>query len=106
MTDHEAKVIIKIELVTSVDPNSSEPIVLYPNPAGDAITISMPDMQADQLEVAILDLHGRVIFEKKMDSSACPGETCEINTGSLHPGIYLLKLNSGQRVEVRKFVKQ
>jgi hypothetical protein len=107
MTDHEARVIINIDLITSVHQNSLEPIVLYPNPASNALTISMRDMRADQLEVTILDLQGQVIFQKKMNSSdVCVGETCQINTERLKPGIYLIKLNNRQRAEVRKFVKQ
>ncbi|GAB4278313.1 MAG: hypothetical protein Kow0068_01900 [Marinilabiliales bacterium] len=45
--------------------NIRESIIIYPNPAKDEINILLPDIERNNVFVAILHVDGSKIFEKK-----------------------------------------
>jgi photosystem II stability/assembly factor-like uncharacterized protein len=71
---------------------------LHPNPATSQITLSLGEDFISALEIDIIDYLGNVIRWTPSD------KTITINTSSLSPGVYFLRVRSGERVEVRKFV--
>jgi photosystem II stability/assembly factor-like uncharacterized protein len=77
---------------------------IHPNPATSQITLSLGEEFISEPEIDIIDYLGNV---KRWTPSGrwSPSEkSITINTSSLSPGVYFLRVRSGEKVEVRKFV--
>ncbi|MBI2967410.1 MAG: PKD domain-containing protein [Bacteroidetes bacterium] len=83
--------------------NSS--LVVFPNPAKDALTISSVN-GLNFSHLSVLNLLGRSIIDIKSGTGNDFGMTIKINIGTLPQGIYILRFASPEGVEYRKFIKQ
>lgn len=72
--------------------------IVYPNPANNIITIASSDIESYQLSVA--DLTGKVLIEKSLN-----GIQNTIDVSSLSNGVYFFTLNSGDKIETVKIIK-
>jgi gluconolactonase len=91
------------DFLTSVpeERNTSQTMVLYPNPAKELLHIK--HSLGKVISVEILDMTGRknsFSLNKVYDSAI------EVNTQNLKPGMYLLKINAAQGSVTRKFLKE
>jgi photosystem II stability/assembly factor-like uncharacterized protein len=73
---------------------------LHPNPATSQITLSIGEGFISKPEIDIIDFLGNAIKPQYEIN----GSEITINTSSLSPGVYFLRIRSGEKVEVRKFV--
>ena len=80
--------------VDKVDPYSQ--VSVWPQPANDFISVGLENSSAYQ----IFDLSGRIMQEGIVESKK------QLDISSLHPGIYLLSLNAGDKYFKTKLVKQ
>jgi PKD repeat protein len=79
-------------------------IKLYPNPVVDAAVLTFDAKTAADYTYSVLDVTGRILSSDA--SRATEGtNVLPINTASLTPGMYLLRLQSVGGVSVVKFVK-
>ncbi len=79
-------------------------IEIYPNPATSHITISLSEEFISAPEIDIIDYLGNVIRWTPSGRWSPSDKTITFNTSSLSPGVYFLRIRSGEKVEVRKFV--
>lgn len=70
---------------------------IYPNPAKNKLTVE--SLQKSTIE--IIDIQGQTILQKQLQL----GQT-DIDISELAKGLYILRLNSNDRTEVTKFVKE
>jgi hypothetical protein len=71
---------------------------LYPNPATDGVFIDLnDDTRSKSAEVTIIDLNGRVIKTVILNS-----DDLRLKTDDLSPGIYFVRLKSGNKEFTRK----
>jgi|AntDeeMinimDraft_5_1070356.scaffolds.fasta_scaffold01987_2 Zn-dependent metalloprotease/chitodextrinase len=71
---------------------------IYPNPVvANTLNVQMPDRRETSYKV--FSLKGNLVLEGKLSQP-------RIQVGKLANGVYLLKLNDGQKNIVRKFIKQ
>lgn len=76
----------------------------FPNPFQDQLQIVLDDaIFEDQLEASFLDLTGRVIQTHSLDLLS--GNRVSLDTETLIPGFYLLRLTSGPHTEVLRVSK-
>ncbi len=81
--------------------NEGNTFKVYPNPAGDFITVSL-NKTAQQLQtVKLLNQDGITLVTKNLN-----GNTTRVYIGDLPAGIYLVQVNSGNKKEVKRFVKR
>ena len=76
-----------------------------PNPASSATSITFKSEIADNYDVQVLDLNGRVLINEKINA----GEgynIYEINTSHLAKGIYMVHLRGASRNEVKRLAVQ
>lgn len=97
-----------VGLDTTVHVNESvllgNDIKIYPNPAKDKIIITNNDNYSEEIEVTISNITGqRIIFEKFQSQSQ---NQKEINISKLINDIYILKIQSGIKIEYKKLIKQ
>jgi len=72
--------------------------IVYPNPANNIITIASSGIETYKLSVT--DLSGKVLIEKSLD-----GIQNTLDVSSLSNGVYFFTLNSGDKVETVKIIK-
>jgi hypothetical protein len=83
----------------SATPN--EPLSAWPNPAHNILTVSYPSAQAAQLDVQISSIQAQT--QLRQQQAVLPGSNrFTLNTSSLRPGIYLLRISDGQQVHTQR----
>lgn len=76
-------------------------ILLYPNPAGNAIYLLSAVEITEGPQVSIQDMYGRVIKQTRIDLSM----PSSIDITGLTPGIYIASCRIGDRLINKKFIK-
>lgn len=84
-----------VEGIDSPDGEFGQQLKVYPNPTSGDVTIELDDM-AERSTVQIHDLNGRLVFERSNEQRAV--------VKGLQPGVYVVKVNSGSSVAVRRLV--
>jgi chitinase len=85
--------------VSDVEDLPADALSVYPNPVQDQLFINIPDGADVRLE--ILDLQGKLLQSAQTSGNY----TVQINTASLHPGMYLLTLSDGKQRKSVRFIK-
>jgi hypothetical protein len=75
---------------------------IFPNPASQSISITNDQHLFESVTVTILQLNGNKINRQKFHNQ----EMIEMAVSNLTKGIYLLKIETTEGIEVKKFVKQ
>jgi hypothetical protein len=79
-------------------------VVLYPDPVEDLLTIAL-DRDVSQVKGSeITDAKGMKFLRNT--HKAVDDRKLEVNVSSLKPGLYLLRLESGDGQQILKFVKK
>jgi hypothetical protein len=73
---------------------------INPNPAKDKIWISNSAYSAGETKVVICDLQGKQLINKIYNNQS----SVEMDISALKPGIYLIKLQTRQGVEMKKLL--
>jgi hypothetical protein len=76
-------------------------VAVYPNPFTSNITITVDDLKPENLYVSLTDMNGKLVFFRKYEDS----REVKLNTGSLAPSIYILKVNTVKKCFYLKMVK-
>lgn len=95
---------LTLSLLSSAEelPAVSEEIRVYPQPAGDAVTIESAAFAAcGELRVELIDNSGRVIRQELFTGSA---GRFQLALGDLPPGVYFARIYCGSKVTVTKVV--
>lgn len=80
-------------------------IETYPNPANKTLNVKFELPQANCTEFSILDISGRILFtEEKQIAGGIHAKVIDIN--EFLPGVYFLKLSSGNLRKTVKFIKK
>ena len=84
--------------------NNSLQLDLFPNPAGDQLTIKFISTGNKETTYEILDTFGRIVFKKNV--GPVPDNTIEqINLSGIACGLYMLRVSEEGVSSVKKFVK-
>jgi PKD repeat protein len=90
----------KICMLIGIDEKISPvPFAVWPNPAHDFITIVNQLQNIERSEYSVFDLSGKKLLNGKFS-----GISASINISDLTPGIYILRINSPERVYSTKLV--
>ena len=84
--------------------NTPQPVVIYPNPAHDNITISCAAAH-DDLSITIMDISGHLLYREKLGSSATG---VSVSLAGWMPGLYQVIVRDalGKVTDIRKVVKE
>ena len=74
----------------------AEEFSVYPNPAFDDVVYVTTDIPG-QKDIAIYDVFGKMVFRQPLNSA-------RLDISRLDPGVYLLKLTTGNRMITRKLI--
>jgi len=80
------------------------PLLIYPNPVQDRLTLDLGTLDATDLTVSLYDMNGRLALEAKLDQ--LPGQPeAQLNLAQLPAGTYMLRLSDGQQVWHQRLLK-
>ena len=74
----------------------AETFSVYPNPAFDDVVYVTTDIPG-QKDIAIYDVFGKMVYRQPLNSP-------RLDISKLDPGVYLLKLTTGNRIITRKLI--
>ena len=75
---------------------------VYPNPNNGSFQVHLPQPQNEQIQLRVLDMLGRVLFEK---SSNHQGYLIEnIRLSNTPKGVYLVQVQDGVNTETKKII--
>jgi len=80
------------------------PLIIYPNPFKDSITLQNTTGTTNDCNVKIYDLNGAAVFNKTY-SSIEANQDIKIDLKTLPQGTYLVQLKNGQEITTRKIIK-
>jgi hypothetical protein len=92
-------------------PGKESTATAYPNPFTDELILRLNSSRPENVVISILDLHGSLLKEIKFFSTGQGLETISWDGRSakgsvLSPGIYFIKINSGEKTSVIKVIKK
>lgn len=74
---------------------------MHPNPANEMLSLAIMPIPDFDLQIRILDLSGRIIFNENTGKHDSPLQF-STNVSSFAPGMYILQVMSGDQMESRK----
>ncbi len=89
-------------IVTGIDNQMIENVILAPNPTSGPVTISMPSVLAGDLLISIMDQSGRILHQ--ITSPASP--EARIDLSNYADGIYLIRVQNGDYSNVHRVLLQ
>ena len=75
---------------------------LYPNPNKGSFTVQFDSLSTDAIAIAVHDLRGRSIFERKYSNTGLFSQNIELN--GMQSGVYLVTIKDGDKKVVKKIV--
>ena len=84
--------------------NSAEQYKVFPNPVKNNLYILFQDISAMDYSLSIYSLSGQLLINKNINEPAM-NETVEINISDLEPGIYFIRLHTGNKFFSEKIIK-
>lgn len=87
----------------SVDENAFNNFKFFPNPSGGVVTISLQSETNEDIEIALYDVLGRKISNKKFESNNLLFNE-QLHYDNLSKGIYLLKVTQGDKSTSRQLI--
>ncbi|MBO9572198.1 MAG: T9SS type A sorting domain-containing protein [Chitinophagaceae bacterium] len=97
--------ITRKEQINSQEQVLSTSISTYPNPATDRIVLSINNNYTGQMKVEIIDLKGAVVKQFKLSKTYKGISQNYLPVNDLRRGEYLVRIQTGSQVEVRKLLK-
>jgi len=75
---------------------------LFPNPVGDLLSVELPELKSNTVQIELLSLEGRVLYTKSGNSQS----VFTLNISTLKQGLYLCRIYNGDKVYTQKFIKK
>ena len=92
---------IKVEIVSRSQEMNVYRISAYPNPATDAITVSISDADRQQFMLKVFDMNGKLMHIAQITESQT-----RISVANFPPGIYLMQISDRKNnIQVFKIIK-
>jgi len=96
---------INSPLFTSIETQSKETasFKLFPNPANASVSISFQNVEADNLELTILDVKGQKVLTEWINMKS--GNSIKVlDLSQFDKGVYFVRLANGNSIETKKLV--
>ena len=87
--------------INNIKPDN-EHLNIYPNPADDFLTIDLYNISQDYMSVGIIDCTGKTVFSSTIKAP----QRMRINVTGFVPGLYTVKVVSGNTSQTGKFIRK
>jgi len=98
---------INFRNVTSIDEinrNLKRNLILYPNPVKDQLQVLFNSTADESVQIQIINIQGKVVSQHQLKSIEGQNRI-EITVSSCQKGLYLCRLQIGNKSESNKFIK-
>ena len=95
----------KYSAIRNVRNEGTADIAIYPNPVKDILKIDITSDKADKADLSIRDMSGQLIYSKNSINITEGLNNPSINTSMLKTGSYIIKIQLGDDVVIKKFNK-
>ena len=92
--------------ITGVEEKEEKNIRVYPNPGSGVLNIHIENSQATEGSVQIYNTLGSSLGNNIVLEKAGETLTATLNTNHLAPGLYMLQIKAGNKIIIRKWLKQ
>ncbi len=100
------KIIVTIDECTGLDENNNTlSLGIRPNPNNGVFSYDIFSQESSVIVVEVLNLQGQQVFAQRL-SGLAGGYSGTINIGNNPKGIYYLRINNGQNVQIEKVLVQ
>jgi aminopeptidase YwaD len=83
------------------DYNENFQVSFFPNPTNDYLTINLGTLTDKNCQFSLIDIHGRVVFEKNIINTNLLEQ---INVSNFNTGVYLARLTTEDKIVNKKIV--
>jgi hypothetical protein len=90
--------------ISQTNKAESNNIILFPNPVTDQLQLTYETPKAGNVHIEILDIQGRVVQQQTIISQDGINRTI-IPVSQLSMGIYICRIQSNDKIETIKFIK-
>lgn len=80
-------------------------ILLYPNPVEDNVQITYESIKPGSMQIKIIDVQGRLIKQLEQNCESGINHVI-IDVSGLPQGLYIFRMQSGNKTETSRFVKK
>ncbi len=80
-------------------------ITVYPNPASDKLFIKSNNSIRQEILIKLFDSAGNLIYSSKKDGLSV-NDIVDIDISSFTSGQYILQLNNGETIKIKKVIKK
>lgn len=95
---------VNVQNTLSTVDNELEGFAIWPNPNKGRFTVNFTTTATNQVTIDVFDIRGRSIFMKRFDSTT--NFTKELDLSSAAAGLYMVRVNDGERVSIKKIIIQ
>jgi len=88
------------------DPASRQIVKVFPNPVGSSFQIGLLPARTGEAQLSVVDLKGRVLWSQPLYLEAGRIQIKKLSLPGIIPGAYLLKLDTGEHIEIKKIKRQ
>jgi O-glycosyl hydrolase len=94
----------KLSDIVIININNKVNFSIHPNPFNDRLTIAVENASGQMINASLTDMSGKLIAQKSNIVSA--NAVIEFDLPGLSAGMYCLKLNDGNGMQVFKVIKK
>ena len=93
-----------IQLVSDIESDTRNGIIIYPNPVEDLLVIDLePNLiKSGSTHFEVFQLNGQKVMKFEMNNN----NSRSVNVSSLRPGMFILKLYLSDQIIEQKFIKE
>jgi hypothetical protein len=100
-TSARVPVVATVTSATGIAENAVDNAVVYPNPATDNLTVELNKTITGKVDVAIVDLTGRIVSQQTFTST----DKLQMNIAGLAKGVYMIRVTTEKAQSVQRIVK-
>lgn len=89
-------------VVTGIEDEVSDQLMIYPNPANNILTVHIPESR-NYYQATITDMTGRIVLSKSLTDNS---QNINFETSQLRKGIYIISLENDQENVRSRFIKE
>ena len=95
---------INVQNTLSTVENELEDFAIWPNPNHGKFTVNFTSRGTEKVTIDVFDIRGRSIFMKKFNTTTNFRQ--ELNLSSAAAGLYMVRVNDGESVSIKKIIIQ
>ncbi|TDE15197.1 S8 family serine peptidase [Dyadobacter psychrotolerans] len=94
-------------IIRAVNVNAEKEWKIFPNPVKEKISVQFEQQPGLLVTCSITDMNGHILQTEEFTlNESIPQKAISISVRNFAPGLYLIRITSGQREKVFKFVKE